>query len=227
MMKKDTLYEVLEVSENASQEVIEKAYKVLVKRYHPDLQQESEKKKAEEKIKKINEAYDILGNDEKRKEYDEALKAEREQEAYKYNNVHENEFYQNNVVRNNETIDRENEAYEREKLEKKLQREEIRQRKKMQENLNKEYEIAYNNYLKSLGYKVKNKWSKENLIDFLIVIGIIIVVLVALWFIPPTHDWMINFYEKNPIIKTIIDVIIAVVTGIFKGIWNFIVGLFN
>ena len=39
-MKEKTLYEILEVSEKASQEVIEKAYKVLVKKYHPDLQKE-------------------------------------------------------------------------------------------------------------------------------------------------------------------------------------------
>lgn len=38
-MKNITLYEVLEVSENASKEIIEKAYKVLAKKYHPDLQE--------------------------------------------------------------------------------------------------------------------------------------------------------------------------------------------
>ncbi|MBO6244107.1 MAG: DnaJ domain-containing protein, partial [Clostridia bacterium] len=31
-------YEILEINENASQEIIEKVYKVLVKKYHPDLQ---------------------------------------------------------------------------------------------------------------------------------------------------------------------------------------------
>mgnify|MGYP004462013251 CR=1 FL=1 len=38
-MKNTTLYELLEVSENASKEIIEKAYKVLAKKYHPDLQE--------------------------------------------------------------------------------------------------------------------------------------------------------------------------------------------
>ena len=57
------LYEILEVSEKASKEVIDKAYHVLVKKYHPDLQQAEEKKNAEEKMKKINEAYEILGNE--------------------------------------------------------------------------------------------------------------------------------------------------------------------
>ena len=37
-------YEILEVNENASKEVIDKAYKVLAKKYHPDLQEEKNKK---------------------------------------------------------------------------------------------------------------------------------------------------------------------------------------
>ena len=48
-----TLYEILEVSENASNEVIEKAYKVLVKKYHPDLQKPEDKEKAEAKMKSL------------------------------------------------------------------------------------------------------------------------------------------------------------------------------
>ena len=39
-------YEILEVNENASKEVIDKAYKVLAKKYHPDLQEEKNKKAA-------------------------------------------------------------------------------------------------------------------------------------------------------------------------------------
>ena len=67
-------YEILEVNKNASPEIIEKAYKTLVKKYHPDLQQDENKNKYEEKIKKINEAYDILSDPEKRKKYDLNLK---------------------------------------------------------------------------------------------------------------------------------------------------------
>ena len=52
-------YEILEVDQKASKEVIEKAYKVLAKKYHPDLQEEKNRKNAEDKIKTINEAYEI------------------------------------------------------------------------------------------------------------------------------------------------------------------------
>ena len=52
---KKTLYDILEVSEKASKEVIDKAYKVLAKKYHPDLQAEENKSKAEAKMKEVKE----------------------------------------------------------------------------------------------------------------------------------------------------------------------------
>jgi len=63
-------YDELEVSQKASKEIIEKAYKVLAKKYHPDMNTGNDKIAAEEKFKKISEAYEILSNDEKRKKYD-------------------------------------------------------------------------------------------------------------------------------------------------------------
>ena len=68
-----THYDVLEVSENASQEVIQMAYKALVKKYHPDVNKGFEEK-AEAKLKSINRAYGVLSNPERRKRYDAYLK---------------------------------------------------------------------------------------------------------------------------------------------------------
>ena len=63
-----TYYEILEVSRTASKEVITKAYKVLVRKYHPDLEQdETKKEEMKQKMVKINEAYEILSDEEKRK----------------------------------------------------------------------------------------------------------------------------------------------------------------
>ena len=67
----ENYYKILELDKNASEEMIEKAYKTLVKRYHPDLQNDDNKIIAEEKIKKINEAYSVLSNKEKREIYDQ------------------------------------------------------------------------------------------------------------------------------------------------------------
>ena len=55
-------YDVLRVSQNATLIEIKKAYKALVKRYHPDIY-EGNKLYAENKIKEINEAYEILSEE--------------------------------------------------------------------------------------------------------------------------------------------------------------------
>lgn len=74
-------YEILEVNENATPEIINKVFKIHIKKNHPDLVDGEEKIKAEEKMKEINEAYDVLSDEEKRKQYDDTLKAQRELES--------------------------------------------------------------------------------------------------------------------------------------------------
>lgn len=68
MSNKD-YYAVLGVSKGATDEEIKKAYKQQVKKYHPDLNPDS--KTAEEKMKEVNEAYEVLSNKEKRARYDQ------------------------------------------------------------------------------------------------------------------------------------------------------------
>lgn len=63
-------YQILGVNKNASQDDIKKAYRRLARKYHPDLNPGD--KTAEEKFKEINEAYAVLGDPEKRAEYDRA-----------------------------------------------------------------------------------------------------------------------------------------------------------
>ncbi|MFR6022640.1 MAG: DnaJ domain-containing protein, partial [Clostridia bacterium] len=79
-------YDILEVNKNASPEIIEKAYKTLVKKYHPDLQDNNLKAEYEEKIKLINEAFEVLSDSEKRKNYDLNLK-QTEFSVEDYNNL--------------------------------------------------------------------------------------------------------------------------------------------
>lgn len=62
-------YEVLGVTKNASDEEIKKAYRVLAKKYHPDLNPGN--KEAEEKFKEASEAYAILSDADKRRKYDQ------------------------------------------------------------------------------------------------------------------------------------------------------------
>lgn len=62
-------YETLEVGKTASQDDIQKAYRKLARKYHPDLNPDD--KAAQQKFKDIQQAYDVLSEPEKRKMYDQ------------------------------------------------------------------------------------------------------------------------------------------------------------
>jgi len=62
-----SLYETLEINENASEAEIKKAYRKLARKYHPDVNKEAS---AEEKFKEINSAYEILSDKQKKQQYD-------------------------------------------------------------------------------------------------------------------------------------------------------------
>lgn len=67
-MKKD-YYEVLGVGRSADKDEIKKAYRKLALKYHPD--KNPDNKDAEEHFKEVNEAYEVLSNDDKRRRYDQ------------------------------------------------------------------------------------------------------------------------------------------------------------
>jgi len=62
-------YETLGVPRTASADELKKSFRKLARQYHPDVAKD--KKKAEEKFKEINEAYEVLSDPAKRKKYDE------------------------------------------------------------------------------------------------------------------------------------------------------------
>jgi curved DNA-binding protein len=69
-MAENDYYQILGVSREAAADDIKKAYRKLAMKYHPD-KAKGDKKQAEDKFKQISEAYAVLSNPEKKKEYDE------------------------------------------------------------------------------------------------------------------------------------------------------------
>ena len=194
-------YEILEVNKSASPEVIDRVYKVLAKRYHPDLQKGPNAEEAEEKFKEVSEAYEILSDEEKRKKYDEELQSlEDSQKASvidvseyvklrNYCGQLENELStlqntSNHVVPTSpdDTDDNFQEA----------------QNKAYQDAMNKAYHDTYINSLKSMGYKIKYKKTlKERFKDFIaFVLTIIIIAIIAfiIWHIPTLKERFLDLF---------------------------------
>lgn len=204
-------YKILEVDKNASPEVLEKAYKTLVKKYHPDLQESSMKKEAEEKIKLINEAYEMLSNPISRAKYDESLNEDEiskedynklSQENQKLYNEINSLKYQNtsNTKSDNSFLDNQYQYTEnnyKKQLEYEQQLEEARQ---------KAYYDAYIQDLKNRGYKIRYKKSYKDYLKSFITLLLTIFILFLLWQIPFIQNYFSSLLENNIIFQQIISI---------------------
>ena len=216
-------YEILEVNKNASPEIIEKAYKTLAKKYHPDLQSEENKQKGEEIFKQINEAYEVLSNSEKRKQYDITLEEknplnEQIEELYNENIDLKQQIY--NMKKNNNSYNIK--QYDREKVSQNNysntnQNEEFEKRRREVEyynNLNntikQAYHDAYVQDLKNRGYKIRYKKTWRERIKDLIALIITILIFLAILQIPVVQQFFISIYEENPFVKMIVNAIINI-----------------
>ena len=218
-------YEILEVDRNASPEIIEKAYKTLAKKYHPDLQDDLHKKEAEETLKMINEAYETLSNPEQRSLYDQKLEntfisQDKYDEMYQQNQVlknklndlqqhmhKENMSYQNskhfdkssdtpyNSVQNN-LQNSQNGQYKRD----------LEYEKQINQARQQAYHDAYIQDLKNRGYKIKYKKTfSEHLKDFIALL-ILIGILILLWQLPFIRNFFIDIYNNNPLIQLFVNI---------------------
>lgn len=204
----ENYYEILEVSPNASKEIIDKAYKTLAKKYHPDANSVDKKLWAEEKFKKINEAYEIISDIEKREEYDRQLKMQQEQYLIQnedLKNRYEKLCEQNQMLKNelaNLTTNTQNNTYVSNNREEAIynnMQEQINQR--VTQSVNKAYYDAYIQRMRDYGYRVYHKKTlKERMKDLLsiaIVIIVIIIIVFILWQIPAFR----NYIEANKIFQ--------------------------
>lgn len=163
-------YEILEVDRHASLKVIKGVYKLHIKENHPDLFQGEEKLRAEEKLKELNEAYEVLSDEIKRKDYDKELAAEYESELTLLKE--ENESLKSALMQEEQTVRsfRENNF------------------SKYQENNvnNEEYEMEEYEPDENVTYENNNKYMtklarKELLLKLVITICIVIAAAIGLY----------------------------------------------
>lgn len=188
-------YKILEVNENASKEIIEKTYKILIKKYHPDVHEENEKNKMDIKIKEINEAYKVLSNDFLREQYDNEWNKERAEYFRKK--------YGNNInIKDNESqvIDK---------------KEKIKDKKNNNSNNNNSNKINEmknkSGMLKLMSEIFKKRPNKIDLKNITktdmqaagLTLLILIILGILLWFIPFTNSWMRQLIFENPLFSWI------------------------
>ena len=68
--------------------------------------------------------------------------------------------------------------------------------------------------MKKMGYETKEPWTLKRIRNLLITILVIILVCAIAWIIPPIRKILINTYETNIVIKSLVDIIGALVKTI-------------
>lgn len=208
------LYEILEVSENASMETINKIYKIQAKKYHPDLQtNEADKLKAEEKMKQINDAYSVLSDEQKRKEYDQKLEQERELKRQQ-----DEQNIINNVARNYSEAQKTNQTNNTINNNSNYQNNAVYYKQKSNENnkvyTEKDYIRDYNKKLRRFKAQLFGNKIKENLKA----LAIMCIIAIFIWFFPPTHKLIMNLYNENVVLQALVEFIKNFFTAIKQTI---------
>lgn len=213
-------YDILQINKNAAPEIVEKAYKTLVRMYHPDLQESANKQEYEEKLKLINEAYETLSNEQKRKQYDleleqiEQMKRQQENVENSYSNFNNsynpnvsNNQYQNPNNYNNHDI---NEKVEQARMQNEEQRmyAEEEYNRQVNEAINKAYHDAYIQDLKNRGYKIRYKKTFKDYIKNFAILILTILILYLILKLPFVKNYFINLYNENDVIHFIANIFI-------------------
>ena len=196
-------YEILEVDKNASKEIIDKAYKTLAKRYHPDLQTQEGKEQKEEMMKKVNEAYDVLSDENKRTAYNQQLASQNvsmdeyqkillENELLKQQletarqNIQNNRVYQQNTYSNEQRNTTPN----------------VGQQTNFTEN--QPYQNPYVQTRKQ--YRTRRRLTFKQLVKIIGVIVGVILLCALIYQIPPVKEYFNNMYEENIFFKALVNI---------------------
>lgn len=196
-------YEILEVNKKASKEVIEKAYKVLVKKYHPDLYTGQKKNYAEEKIKEINEAYSVLIDEFMKEQYDLELEKQEQAELYKKYNQKQTDNNLNDNVNSTNNNKKENKNYKSQQNKKEVDDFNERMKKHKVGSFSGIVELCKELYKNKPKREEIKEITKKDVIALILTIIVVILIGIALWYIPFTNGWMRELLFENPLFNAI------------------------
>ncbi len=203
-------YKILQIDRNASPEIIEKAYKTLAKKYHPDLQSENNKEKYEEIFKVINEAYQTLSDPSLKASYDKSL-SDNEISRDKYDML-----YRQNQELKSELNDLQSQRNYFNNHQQNIQNTNIPQdytnnikyEQEIQQAKQKAYHDAYIQDLKNRGYKIKERRTFSDYLKNILSFLIVLLILSIFFQLPFMKKYMNDLYNDNPIIRLIANIFI-------------------
>lgn len=203
-------YKILEVNNSASQDVINKVYRTLAKKYHPDSNPDNIKE-AEAKFKEISEAYEILSNEQKRKDYDAELEAYYQSQNSSASQEYENlksyvseledqisYMQQQGTPESNYNSAEANNSYQNANANNYQYNNDVRAAndKGYKDAINKAYQDSYYNTLRNMGYKItyKKTFKEEikNFVTTVLSLGITFLILYIAWQIPSVRETILS-----------------------------------
>jgi len=202
-------YEILEVDKNASQEVIEKAYKALAKKYHPDLQQGVKQQEYAEIMKIINEAYDVLSDDFKREQYNQTLQSRETPNQGISNEEQERIMRENYELKQQLNRMGYQQVYQEPQQElddntilnmSRVLEQEIRSAR------NRAYNDAYIQDMKNRGYKIKYKHDLKYYLKAIFAFIIMLFVFFIIYQIPFVKNFFQDLYKENIVFQAIVNI---------------------
>lgn len=197
-------YELLEVSQNASPETIEKVYKILAKKYHPDLQPPEKRAESAEIFKQITIAYETLSDNNLRAEYDKKLERQKNStiSVDDYQKLQqENDFLKNKLNNNSSNSN---------------------QQTKPQHN------SSYGGFLNNIKHSQNNKNDEpifiikipplKKLLKILAVVIAVFLIIFILSKIPFVKNYFDILCNKFPFLRILVTVIVSIFQGILESL---------
>ena len=201
-------YEILEVDKNASQEVIEKAYRALAKKYHPDLQQGVKQQEYAEKMKIINQAYDVLSDSMKRQEYNQKIENETISKEQHERIMQEN--YELKQQINRMGYQQQYQQTQQQRVQQVDDNTIINMSRVLNEQMKaarrQAYHDAYIQDMRNRGYKIRYKHDIKYYLKAIIIIAITILACFVIYQIPPVKQFFTNLYNENMIFQAIVNI---------------------